>query len=433
MLPTLSKLWHHKFVQFAVSQWFFIVLAIFIILARFVPNFARHGGLIRAEYTIGYGAVAIIFLQGGLSMSTKKLCVNLSNWRAHLVVLVLSFLVTSSIIFGFCSAIRGSNDSKIDEWLLVGMILTAASPTTVASNVVMTKAAKGNDILCLCEVFIGNVLGGFVTPAIAQMYLSTSLFSFGNPTNGSSIRAVYADVMKQIGLSVFVPLFVGQVLQNVFPKQVTWTLQTFRLNKVGSLCLLLVIFSSFSTAFYQHAFTSVSGVSIVFIVLFNIGIYLFFSVLCFACARPWFIPKLFPEEPSADSSKVYAISYRFFKPFYYNRQDTVTILFCGPAKTAALGVSLISSQYGNNFPQLGKLLVPLVLYQSEQVVTAKLLVPFIRRWAENENPAQTSDNSDIEKGFSDSSDNNTQELTTAQEKGDSDLRSESAAELSTRS
>ncbi|SCV02423.1 LAME_0H00210g1_1 [Lachancea meyersii CBS 8951] len=397
MTLSLSKIWNSKFVQLVVSQWFFIALVCFIVLARFVPNFARQGGLVKAEYTIEYGAVALIFLQNGLSMSTKKLCVYLSNWRAHIVILLMSFLITSSIIFGFCCAIQRSGNSNIDEWLLVGLILTAASPTTVASNVVMTQEAKGNDLLCLCEVFIGNFLGGFITPAIVQMYLSTSLFAFGNPSNGSSVRTVYANVMKQIGLSVLVPLFVGQLAQNLFPKQVSWALKALRMNKVGSVCLLLVMFSSFSTAFYQHAFTSVPGICIVFVVLFNLGIYLFFSVLCFVCARPWIILRLFPEEPSESSSKPYIIGYRLLRPFYYNKKDTVAILFCGPAKTAALGVSLISSQYGSDFPQLGKLLVPLVLYQSEQVVTAKLLVPWVRRWAAEENDQASGCESDLEQ------------------------------------
>lgn len=384
MSEVAKKVYRSATFQFILSQWFLIALAIFIIIARFAPNFARHGGLIRAEYTIGYGAVAIIFLQSGLSMSTQKLCVNLSNWRAHLVVLFLSFLLTSSIIFGFCYLIMSSGTDKIDKWLLVGLILTASTPTTVASNVVMTRKAQGNDILCLCEVFIGNILGTFVTPAMVQFYLSTNLFSFGNPANGSSIQNLYADVIKQIGLSVFLPLFVGQVLQNCFPKQVEWTLKTFFLNKVGSICLLMIMFSSFSTAFYQHAFTSVSHVSIIFVVFFNLGIYLFFTLLCFVCARPWFIPKIFSHEPSSNSWSLYATSYRIFRPFYYNRRDAVAILFCGPAKTAALGVSLVSSQYGSDFPELGKLLVPLVLYQSEQVATAQIIVPLIRSWVNRE-------------------------------------------------
>lgn len=380
----LSVIYNHKITQYIISQWFFIGLAIFIVLARFFPNFARSGGLIRGQYSIGYGAVIVIFLQSGLSMSTKKLLVNMGNWRAHLVVLVISFLVTSSIMYGLCCAIKAANDDKIDDWVLIGIIVTATCPTTVSSNVVMTTKADGNALLCLCEVFIGNVLGAFITPALVQMYTSSGPMVFGNPATDTSVQQLYANVMKQIGLSVFIPLFVGQVLQNVFPKQVTWFLTTFKMNKVGSFCLLLIMFSSFSTAFYQHAFTSVSHACIIFLCFFNVGIYLFFTLVCFVCARPWFIIKIFDHEPTEHSSKTYTICYKIFRPFYYSKRDAIAVMLCGAAKTAALGVSLISSQYGDDNPKLGTLLVPLVLYQSEQVITANFMVPFMKKWASDE-------------------------------------------------
>lgn len=380
----LSAFYHHKITQFLISQWFFIGLAIFIVIARFAPNFARSGGLIRGQYSIGYGAVIVIFLQSGLSMSTKKLLINMGNWRAHLVVLVISFLVTSSIMYGLCCAIKAAHNEEIDDWVLIGIIVTSTCPTTVSSNVVMTTKANGNALLCLCEVFIGNVLGAFITPALVQMYTSSGPMTFGNPATGSSVSQLYANVMKQIGLSVFVPLFVGQVLQNIWPKQVSWFLTTFKMNKVGSFCLLLIMFSSFSTAFYQHAFTSVSHTTIIFLCFFNVGIYLFFTVVCFVCARPWFIPKIFDHEPDENSTKTYTICYKIFRPFYYSKKDTIAVMLCGAAKTAALGVSLISSQYGDHNPKLGTLLVPLVLYQSEQVITANFLVNIMKKWASDE-------------------------------------------------
>ncbi|KAK6456619.1 putative sodium bile acid cotransporter [Scheffersomyces xylosifermentans] len=369
--------------SFAIAQWFFVVLAVFIALAHSFPNFAKQGGLIKAQYTIGYGAVAVIFLISGLSMSTKDLMKNAANWRAHFTVLSTSFLITSSIIYGLASAVRAAHDGNIDDWLLVGLIVTHACPTTVSSNVVMTKQAHGNDILTLCEVFIGNVLGAFITPALLQLYM-TGGWDFGNPSHqpsgDSTITQLYAQTMKQLGLSVFIPLFVGQVIQNVFPKQTKWTLTTFKLSKVGSFMLLLIMFQSFSTAFAQHAFEEVSHASIIFIVFFNVGIYLFFTVLTYFYARPYFIKKYYREEPNENSTKLYRYGYKFFRPFYYNRRDTVALMLCGPAKTAALGVSLVSSQYGSDNPKLGIILVPLVLYQSEQVISAQVLVNFMRKW-----------------------------------------------------
>jgi sodium/bile acid cotransporter 7 len=375
-----------KVFDFLVAQWFFIILGCLIAIAHSYPEFAKLGGTIKAQYSIGYGAVAVIFLISGLSMPSKDLAVNIVNWRAHFTVLSLSFLITSSIIYGIVTGIKQSHDKAIDEWLLVGMIVTFSCPTTVSSNVVMTKQANGNDILTLCEVFIGNILGAFITPAMLQLYLSGT-WDFGNPkyqAHSTTIGYLYQQTMKQLGFSVFIPLFVGQVVQNIFPKQTKWTLTTFKLNKVGSFMLILIMFLSFSTAFSQNAFTLVSHESIIFLVFFNIGIYLFFTVLSFIYARPWPVKRFLKDEPTETSSTLYKGCYWFFKPFYYNRRDTVAIMLCGPAKTAALGVSLITSQYGADNPRLGILLVPLVLFQSEQVITAQVLVKFMKKWIEAE-------------------------------------------------
>lgn len=379
--------YNHSITQFIVGKWFFICLAIFIVIARFAPNFARDDGLIKAQYSIGYGCVAWIFLGSGLSMKTSRIMANMANWRAHLVIFALSFLITSSIIYGFCTAIKVSNNKNIDDWVLIGLLMTAACPTTVASNVIMTTQAGGNDLLCVCEVFLGNLFGGFITPAVAQMYTRNKYFQYGNPANGNSMQALYARVMKQVGLSVFVPLFVGQLIQNFAPRITKMYLDFLKRYhlKIGSYMLLLIMFSSFSTAFYQKSFTSISHISVIFLCFFNFGCYLLFTAISFAVARPWFIPKLFPHEPiPGTSSKLYTWSYKIFRPFYYSKRDSICIMFCGPAKTAALGVSLITSQYGDDKEHLGKLLVPLVLYQAIQVLTGSFFVPLFKRWARDE-------------------------------------------------
>lgn len=387
------------FKDFCIKQWFFIVLAIFIGIARAAPNFARQQGLIRAEYSIAYGCVAFIFLQSGLSMKTRDLLRNMGNWRAHLTVIVISFLVTSGTMFGLCSAINAAHNPHIDQWVLAGLLVTATCPTTVSSNVVMTTQANGNALLCLCEVFIGNMLGAFISPALLQMYTTNPAWAFANPANGNSVQRLYADVMKQLGLSVFVPTLVGQVVQNLFPQQTKWCLTTFYMNKVASFCLLLIMFSSFSTAFYQKAFESIPKASCVFLVFFNIGMYLFWTGICYCFARPFFIPLLFRDEPTDKSSKLYTWSYKIFKPFYYNRSDTICVMFCGAAKTAALGVSLISSQYGPDFEYLGRLLASLVLYQALQVITAQVLVNFFKKWELKDHLHEKSDEESQKSGW----------------------------------
>jgi solute carrier family 10 (sodium/bile acid cotransporter), member 7 len=61
---------------------------------------AAHGGVIRSEYSIVYGAVAFIFLVSGLSLPPSKLKVNLTNWRLHVVVQGISFGLFPVVMLG---------------------------------------------------------------------------------------------------------------------------------------------------------------------------------------------------------------------------------------------------------------------------------------------------------------------------------------------
>ncbi|CUM66955.1 uncharacterized protein PRCAT00004642001 [Priceomyces carsonii] len=374
---------------FLLKQWFFLILGVFIGLAYRFPEFAKEGGTIKAQYSIGYGAVSVIFLISGLTMPSKDLFDNILHWRAHCTLLSMSFLITSSIIYGIACGIKASNNDNISDWALVGMIVTFCCPVTVSSNIVMTKQADGNEALTLCEVFLGNVIGAFVTQALVQMYMRGE-WDFGNPTHqedgNSNVEEIYRQVMKQLGLSLFIPLFVGQVVQNIFPKFVGKIVSLFKLGKVGSFMLLLIMYQSFSTAFAQNAFEEVTHATVIFIVFFNIGIYLFFTALCYAYSRPIFIKGAFGIAPDENSTRVYRLGYRYMRKFYYNKRDTVAIMLCGATKTGGLGVSLISSQYGSDNPKLGMLLMPLVLFSVEQVITAQVLVSFMRKWIHLDDP-----------------------------------------------
>lgn len=371
-----------------LSQWFFLCLGISIFLAYEFPYVARSGGIIRSEYSIEYGAVALIFLLSGLSMSTQELWRMMKNWRAHLVTQSISFLITPTIIFGFAEIMRVSRNPNLDSYIIVGLIITGCTPTTVSSNVVMTRQSNGNDSLSLIEVSIGNILGAFITPALVQMYLSAGTgFAYGNPVFGTSMNALYARVMKQLGLAVFLPIVVGQVVQNVFPKAVNYMFTTLKLGKVGSFCLILLIWAIFSTAFHQNAFGIVPTESIIMVVFFNVGVFLLFCFVCFIMVRSpsskFASRKLEayksledPEQPRPFKHFIY----KFLASFYFSRQDTVAVILCGASKTVVLGIPLITAQYQSRPDLIGRVSIPLVLYQGEQLLVAQFLIPIFRRW-----------------------------------------------------
>src|ERR1700712_2751511 len=81
-----------------LHQWLLIGIGVVCALAYFFPNVAKHGGVIRSEYTIMYGVIAIIFLISGLSIPRQKLFSQFWNWRLHLIVQVVSFLFIPALV-----------------------------------------------------------------------------------------------------------------------------------------------------------------------------------------------------------------------------------------------------------------------------------------------------------------------------------------------
>jgi predicted Na+-dependent transporter len=232
------RLWRRIF-NFVLSQWLLLGLGLVILLAWAFPSVGKRGGHIASQYTITYGAVIIIFFVSGLSLPFKSLRHHATNIRLHLIVQVMSFLVTSSVFFGIAAAASTSRHLEIGT--LVGIIATGCLPTTIASNVVMTREAKGDEAATMVEVTLGNLLGPFITPLLlTKLYLpSRAVFKDWLPLEAANnLAGLYRHVMMQIGLSVFVPLFVGQVVRAIWPDTIKRIVTKYKLGKVGSVCLL---------------------------------------------------------------------------------------------------------------------------------------------------------------------------------------------------
>ena len=227
---------------FLLDQWLLLAMGLVVLLAYFFPNVGKRGGYIRAEYTVNYGAVAIIFLCSGLTLPFDQLVKHARNIRLHVIVQVTSFLLTSAVFFGIACA--ASSSPTIETSTLVGFIATGALPTTINSCVVMARQAGGDVPATMVSVTLGNFLGPFITPLlIAKVYLpATSTFAAWLPAEAlDNLPLLYKNVMFQMGLSVYVPLVVGQVVRAIWANKVEVAAAKFRLGKVGSFCLLSLI------------------------------------------------------------------------------------------------------------------------------------------------------------------------------------------------
>lgn len=138
-------------------------------------------------------------------------------------------------------AAGGISSGKIEPSIWVGMVVVSCIPTTIASNVVMTKNSGGDEAAAIIEVVIGNVAGSFLSPFLIYAFLpGDSVFDSLRPATPSTLGPMYISVLKQLGLSALLPLAVGQGLRWAFPQQTLWVLRTFYLAKFCSVVLILV-------------------------------------------------------------------------------------------------------------------------------------------------------------------------------------------------
>lgn len=127
--------------------------------------------------------------------------------------------------------------------------------------------------------------------------------------------------------------------------------------------------SSFSTCFETSALQELSTQTVVLIVFFNIGIYLFWTIICFLLAR-------IPESVERHTK---GIIRQFDKP------ETIAICFCGPAKTAGLGIPLVYAMWTEYSTEVkARMSVPMILYTTEQVFCAHILAHAFKRWVRRE-------------------------------------------------
>ncbi|PYI18130.1 hypothetical protein BO99DRAFT_423508 [Aspergillus violaceofuscus CBS 115571] len=383
--------------RFLLHQWLLIGIGVVCVLAYYFPNVAKNGGIIRSEYSVLYGAMALIFLISGLSVPREKLFRHLLNWRLHVLVQGISFLFIPALMLAVVHMIlAGDPHAHIDRAVLAGYVFLACIPTTIASNVVMTRSAGGDDAAALVEVIIANFLGPFVTAGWTMTLLPADpAFDPWRASADGDLSAMYRDVFKQLGLAVLLPLVVGQLVRWTWPDRTAWVLQTFKLPKLSTACLLLLIWSTFSSCFATGALQTLSAQTIIFVTLFNIALYIFMTAVCFLFSRPpaclaslaipipvpAFLPRFMDaENPGGDGGeKPRMVEFRPFRPM--DPKEAIAVCFCAPAKSNALGIPLLYAMWGSLELYLkAKTSVPVLLFTTEQICVAHFFVHWFRKW-----------------------------------------------------
>ncbi|KAF2476760.1 uncharacterized protein BDR25DRAFT_210595 [Lindgomyces ingoldianus] len=334
---------------FIQDQWFLLGMGFVILVSSQVQVPDSQQRLKRTIVT--YLAVSVIFFINGCTVSTRVLFDNYKRWKVHASVQLQCYLMTSAATFGIVT-ICATNPRFMDPWLLIGLLFVGSAPTTMSSNVVMTRQAHGNAALTVVQSVIGQFLCPFLTPILLQMYLSSGAWYTKVLVNGNNYGEIYQRVFKQLGLSLFIPMFVGQIVQNLFPDITKTVFIRWKLMKLSSVALLTLVWQTFDQAFHSGAFATVKPSNIVFLIFISFSLYFVWLGICFITSIIW-LPK----------------------------KDVIAVCYCCPAKALAMVVPVSSVMYLSISPvNQSKLQIPAVLYQALQVTIGSVLTLIFRKW-----------------------------------------------------
>jgi solute carrier family 10 (sodium/bile acid cotransporter), member 7 len=148
----------------------------------------------------------------------------------------------------------------------------------------------------------------------------------------------------------------GQLVQNFLPRFTQKVIVGWKLSKISPFALLVIVWQTYDQAFGSDAFKTIKGDNMIFIVFISIALFVVFLTIAFLTSIVW-LPK----------------------------EDTISVCYCVPAKTPAMGVPLAMTMFVGLSPVLeAKLQIPMVIYQGLQIVGGTIFIHPLRNWIDRD-------------------------------------------------
>ena len=307
---------------------FVTLLVIAVALAWLLPDVGAREGSFSLSALANYG-ISVIFFFYGLKLSREKLRTGLGNWRLHVLIHLITFVLFPLLIICIRPLFHDGNNTLL--WL--GIFYMAALPSTVSSSVVMVSLAGGNVPAAIFNASISSLIGVFITPLWMGLIL----------TNVAGIdTAGLWTMIGKLTLQILLPVALGMALNRrwgAFAEKHQRTLRLFDQSVI-----LLIVYTAFCASFAHHVFEGFSWIMLT-------GCAAGMAALFFA---------------------VYAIIGWMCRRMKMNREDTITAQFCGSKKSLIHGTAMSKVIFAG-YSGIGVILLPIMLYHILQLLVVSAI------------------------------------------------------------
>jgi len=320
---------------FAKADRFTVGIIISVILGLLLPC---EGSMATGFDWLTNAAIVLLFYLYGVKLSRESVIAGLLNWRLQLMVFGFTFIFFPLVM----PLLRPLFEPLVGASLFMGLIYVACLPSTVQSSIAFTAVAGGNVPAAVCSASVSSLLGVFLTPLLVGLL-------FTHTHQGSS--EVGLDTFLKISFQILLPFILGQFSQRRLRQWVNEHKALIKWNDQGT--IWLVIYTSFSGATANGYWNMLES-------KYLLGLILVCAVfLCLTFAATWY-------------------SSRWMG---FNRQDRITIVFCGSKKSLAVGAPMMMAIFGeldNN------LLLPLMVFHQVQLMACAQLARLWQKQSEQE-------------------------------------------------
>ncbi|TAM49653.1 MAG: bile acid:sodium symporter [Paraburkholderia sp.] len=315
--------------SFLVPDNFTLALIGTVVLASILPCRGETAVAINWLTNI---AVGLLFFLHGAKLSREAVVAGATHWRLHALVLVSTFVMFP--LLGL--AMKPLAAPLVTPELYMGILFLCTLPSTVQSSIAFTSIARGNVPAAVCSASASSLIGIFVTPALVSLIVTNH-----TGASGSGWHTVGAIVMQ-----LLVPFIAGQIMRPLIGPWLDRHRPVLRFVDQGS--ILLVVYTAFSEAVNEGLWRHLSLGALAG--LFVVNALLLAAALAFTSLAS--------------------------KRLGFNREDRITIIFCGSKKSLASGIPMAKVIFASQ--AVGAVVLPLMLFHQIQLMVCAALA---QRWA----------------------------------------------------